>query len=225
MLDILLKQMELQDVDKHTGLNSSLCKNVCWLLKCMITTAWIGTTRARPNRNAPLRVQHHHILRILMTATVETRFHEQLDLAAIIPAEKVVSAVARAITLSESGRSVDDLPQPLQYIHQLLLELSKVDKPDVLYYMLQCLNMLILHGDACTKPQGTQGFFIWCQENLLIKHLWGLCNSEHSHICQTVVPLLLHCITLPAGSDVFWRVIQEAFHNRDWCARFTAVER
>lgn len=41
MLDILLKQMELQDVDKHTGLNSSLCKDVCWLLKCMITTTWI----------------------------------------------------------------------------------------------------------------------------------------------------------------------------------------
>lgn len=36
-----------------------------------------------------------------MTATVET-VSEQLDLAAIIPAEKVVSAVARAITLSES---------------------------------------------------------------------------------------------------------------------------
>jgi hypothetical protein len=42
MLDILLKQMELQDIDKHTGLNSSLCKDVCWLLKCMITAAWIG---------------------------------------------------------------------------------------------------------------------------------------------------------------------------------------
>lgn len=36
-----------------------------------------------------------------MTATVET-VSEQLDLAAIIPSEKVVSAVARAITLSES---------------------------------------------------------------------------------------------------------------------------
>lgn len=113
-----------------------------------------------------------------MTATVET-VSEQLDLAAIMPTEKVVSAVARAITLSESdvgkfltvfrddnscrhrnlgsataqvakpqvigendepiesdpgddfenfwhtsvGKfkfSVDDLPQPLQYIYQIL---------------------------------------------------------------------------------------------------------
>lgn len=55
--------------------------------------------------------------------------------------------------------------------------------------------------------------------------LWELCNAEHSHICQVGVPLLLHCITLPLGSDVFWRVVQEAFHDNDWRVRFTAVER
>lgn len=95
-----------------------------------------------------------------MTATVET-VSEQLDLAAIMPAEKVVSAVARAVTLSEAdvatatvqvskpnvvgendgpvepgpdddlsdfwhtsvGKfrfTIDELPQHLQYIHQLL---------------------------------------------------------------------------------------------------------
>ena len=36
-----------------------------------------------------------------MTATVET-VSEQLDLAAIIPSEKVVTAVARSITLSDA---------------------------------------------------------------------------------------------------------------------------
>lgn len=55
--------------------------------------------------------------------------------------------------------------------------------------------------------------------------LWELCNAEHSHICQFGVPLLLHCITLPLGSDVFWRVVQEDFHHVDWRVRFTAVER
>lgn len=39
------------------------------------------------------------------------------------------------------------------------------------------------------------------------------------------MPILLHCITLPAGSDVFWRIIQDDFHSNDWCIRFTAVER
>lgn len=36
-----------------------------------------------------------------MTATVET-VSEQLDLAAIMPTEKVMSAVARTVTLSET---------------------------------------------------------------------------------------------------------------------------
>lgn len=36
-----------------------------------------------------------------MTATVET-MAEQLDMAAIMPSEKVVSAVARSVTLSDA---------------------------------------------------------------------------------------------------------------------------
>lgn len=55
--------------------------------------------------------------------------------------------------------------------------------------------------------------------------LWNLCNAEHSHISSMSVPLLLHCITLPLGSDVFWRIVQEAFHDHDWRVRFSAVER
>lgn len=38
----------------------------------------------------------------IMTATVETVIPEQLDLAAIMPTERVVSAVARSITLSDA---------------------------------------------------------------------------------------------------------------------------
>lgn len=66
--------------------------------------------------------------------------------------------------------ALDTLPQPLQYIHKLLSELPTIEKPDMLYYMLQCLNILALHGDALAKAAKEQrGFFIWCQENLLIK--------------------------------------------------------
>lgn len=66
--------------------------------------------------------------------------------------------------------TLDTLPQPLQYIHQLLIELPNIEKPDILYFMLQCLNILALHGDALTDAaREHRGFFIWCQENLLIK--------------------------------------------------------
>lgn len=92
--------------------------------------------------------------------------------------------------------------------------------------MLQVINILCLNGDAFSKASKEhRGFFIWAQENILIKSLWNLCSAEHSHICQVTVPLLLHCITLPAGYDVFWKVIQESFHTPDWKVRFIAVER
>lgn len=49
-------------------------------------------------------------------------------------------------------------------------EIMTIDKPDILYYMLQCLNVMCLYGDAfSTAVKDHKGFFIWCQENLLIK--------------------------------------------------------
>lgn len=66
--------------------------------------------------------------------------------------------------------TLDTLPQPLQYIYQLLVELPNIEKPDILYFMLQCLNVLALNGDALSDAaRDHRGFFIWCQENLLIK--------------------------------------------------------
>ncbi|XP_031621809.1 protein unc-79 homolog isoform X2 [Contarinia nasturtii] len=393
MLDILLKQMELQDVEQHTGIHTQVCENVCRLLKCMVTAVGVGnhicamkvkqmsecafceasvmwhqlSTKLvqfiapenpvrppdppveeviedeKPSRKSPpdsdksrdrdvslsmaplpiplplgfgdmwrmpsilddpgkiiimagpvpiainpvqqpephsvggVLVHMPHVCSI-MTATVET-VAEQLDLAAIMPTEKVLpAAVARSVTLTETETAsatahvakpqlmtakaesetfdivdhnenadddsdidgddfwytsvgkfkitLDALPQSLQYIHQLLVELPNIEKPDILYFMLQCLNVLALHGDALSDAsRDHRGFFIWCQENLLIKSLWNLCNAEHSHIASVCVPLLLHCITLPLGSDVFWRIVQEEFHDHDWRIRFSAVER
>ncbi|XP_075145708.1 UNC-79 domain-containing protein isoform X6 [Haematobia irritans] len=414
MLDILLKQMELQDIEQHLGIHTSVCENVSRLLKCMVTAARVGLSshvcslkvaecayceasimwhqlstklvqfmaplnplrppdipieeiieEEKSSRKSPpesdkektrerdvslsmaplpiplgplggfsdlfkldpiisddgkiiimagpvpvavpqpephsvggvlvhmphvcskndnghsvdsIELRKVHATDEIMTATVET-VSEQLDLASILPPDR---AIARSITLSDadvgsanvsvtkasilggdngngstggacglengslSGEDEEDedgedfwhttvgkfkftldaLPQTLQYIHQLLTEIPTIKKPEILYYVLQCLNVMALHGDALTKAaREHRGFFIWCQENLLIKNLWELCNAEHSHICQVCVPLLLHCITLPLGSDVFWRVVQEAFHDTDWRVRFTAVER
>ncbi|XP_072766929.1 protein unc-79 homolog isoform X2 [Anoplolepis gracilipes] len=333
MLDILLKQMELQNMDKHTGINTWICRDACHLMKSIVASNWNNchvcdvsdtectycesrviwhqlclqlitymapenpayppdtivdeaaedqgrkspeTTKKSDSKpdvviNMPVPEMHSvggvlvHMPHI-MTATVET-VSEQLDLAAIMPTEKVMSAVARTVTLSETdvatatvsvakphligeddepvnlsleadlddfwhtsvGKfrfTIEELPEPLQYIHKLLKEIMTIDKPDILYYMLQCLNIMCLYGDAFnTAVKDHQGFFIWCQENLLIKNLWELLNAEHSHIAQVTVPLLLHCVTLPCGTDTFWRLVQEEFHNSDWRVRFVAVER
>ncbi|XP_069685618.1 protein unc-79 homolog isoform X4 [Periplaneta americana] len=336
MLDVLLRQMELQKIQKHNGVLTSLSEDVCQLLKCMVSASWVGAhtcaskndcifcessvmwhqlalqlteflapenpvnppdsrieeqageegghgrksppesekkSESKPDVVINMPIPEFHSVGVvlmhvphIMTATVET-VTEQLDLAPIIPAERVVAAVARAVTISDTdvgtakvkvdrptlvgendqpidpgpeddlddfwhtsaGKfrfAIDELPQHLQLIHELLKELPNVDEPDILYYMLQCLHILCLHGDALTKASKDHlGFLIWCQENLLIKNLWDMCNAEHSHICEVCVPLLLHCITLPSGSDVFWKVIQEEFHNTDWRVRFVAVER
>lgn len=42
MLDILLKQLDLQQVEMHTGIHTTVCENVCRLLKCMVTAARVG---------------------------------------------------------------------------------------------------------------------------------------------------------------------------------------
>lgn len=115
-----------------------------------------------------------------MTATVETVSDplSDLDLAAMLPSEKIVTAVARSVTLSDAdvaqatvqiakpsiigveqdstenlnlssddssdgdfwhtsvGKfkfSIEQLPQTLQFIHQLLSELPSIDKPEILY--------------------------------------------------------------------------------------------
>ena len=170
-----------------------------------------------------------------MTATVETVSDPlDLDLATMLPSEKIVTAVARSVTLSDADVAqatvqiakpsivgveqdsaenvnlssddssdgdfwhtsvgkfkfcIEQLPQTLQFIHQLLTELPSIDKPEILYEcelifgylevpiifkgfftVMRCLNTLVLHGDAFTKAaRDHRGFFIWCQENLLIK--------------------------------------------------------
>ncbi|XP_075984976.1 UNC-79 domain-containing protein isoform X3 [Anticarsia gemmatalis] len=117
---------------------------------------------------------------------------------------------------------IEELPQELQYIHQLLQELKSTSRPDVLYHLLQCLQVLVLNTDALPDHRG---FLIWCQENLLIDNLWNVCNASHSHICSVAVPVLLHCVTLAGGADVFCNLIRDQFHHHDYHVRFTAVER
>jgi hypothetical protein len=44
-------------------------------------------------------------------------------------------------------------------------ELKSTSRPDILYQLLQCLQVLVLNAQALADHRG---FLIWCQENLLI---------------------------------------------------------
>lgn len=39
---LLFPKMELQDVEQHMGISTTVCENVCRLLKCMVTAARVG---------------------------------------------------------------------------------------------------------------------------------------------------------------------------------------
>lgn len=122
--------------------------------------------------------------------------------------------------------ALDELPIHLQLIYVLLKEIPKYDDPDVLYHLLSCLKILALHAECLSKAaKEHRGFLIWCQENLLINNLWNQLQSEYSHVAQLSVQMLTHCITLPAGADTFWKVVEDDFHSEDWKVRFASVER
>ncbi|XP_076339617.1 UNC-79 domain-containing protein isoform X3 [Tachypleus tridentatus] len=201
----------------------------------------------------------------IMTAVVQ-ECEAELDTVAIMPTEQVVTAYARAVTLTEDDVAVakcnvtsatlvdendqtvlpqqdddhmfwhtsqgkfkftfDELPAQLQLLYFMLKELANFDDPDVLYHLLFCLKLLCLHAEVLNKAaQDHKGFLIWCQENLLVESIWKLLQTEFSHISQIAVPLLLHCVTLPSGADMFWKVVEDGFHSKSWRSRFAAVER
>ncbi|XP_054711004.1 protein unc-79 homolog [Uloborus diversus] len=122
--------------------------------------------------------------------------------------------------------AMEELPPQLQLFHVLLKDLSTFEDADVLYHILSCLKVMCLHSEVLNKAaHNHRDFLIWCQENTLVTNLWKLLQVEFSHIAQLVTGLLLHSITLPSGSHIFWKILEKDFHNEDWRTRYAAVEK
>lgn len=354
MIDTLIKQLELQEIPQHKGLEQAEAQKVMILLHDIIKAPWIGVHTCSESENdkedgpclfcemcavwyqlamviieyfcpvmeatmadiptdnqrileSPIHISHawkgeetkHNIEERLsgiktieekqnwnlsqqeeiskkhideegshfpiLTATVQECATE-LDTVAIMPTEQVVTAYARAVTLTEDdvarakctvvsatlvdendqtitnlkesddgfwhttqGKfkfTLEELPPQLQLIYVFLKELDNSKDADILYHILSCLKLMCLHSEVLNKAaHDHRGFLIWCQENLLIPNLWNLLQAEFSHISQLSVSLLLHCITLPCGTDMFWKVVEHDFHNDNWRAVFAAVEK
>ena len=198
----------------------------------------------------------------VFTAKMETV--TELDVAAILPSERVMRAVAKAVTLTETdvasakaqvaaqlaglevldgpseerhqfwitsaGKfrfSLDELPNHLQLMFGFLKELYHLVRPDTQRHLLRCVEVLCLHCEVLSKSACKEhpGFLFWVQENLTIAQLWNLLSSQTSHVAQTSVSIFLHCLTLPGGSDVFWKIMEAEFPSREWKTRLSAVER
>ncbi|KAI1290734.1 Protein unc-79 -like protein [Halotydeus destructor] len=260
MLDILVKQMELQEVKSHKGLATKEAQTVLILLHDILSAPWEGTHKCGelrldldPEAGSVqclfcelVAIWHQLALSLIefFSPMVEITMGD-LQADPIIPppkkngdtgddkpadqleAEKEPEA---GTVLSTAGGkytfTLEKLPIEMQLFFALLHEVEKYKDADILYHILGSLKIMCLNAEVLNKAASQQrGFLVYCQENLLLRNLWALLQAEFSQISQLCVPLLLHCITLPTGRDMFWRLVEENFHDHNWKARFTAVER
>uniref|UniRef100_A0A1I7VUI5 Protein unc-79-like protein n=1 Tax=Loa loa TaxID=7209 RepID=A0A1I7VUI5_LOALO len=122
--------------------------------------------------------------------------------------------------------ALSDLPSQLRLIHSILTNLEMEHEADAHYFMLTTVKFLCLHCESLLNARREhRGYLIWAQENLLIPKLWTLLRSDRSQLAELVIPLIMHCITLPSGEEMFWKVVNSQFIDQRWEERFSAVER
>nr|XP_040575380.1 protein unc-79 homolog [Lepeophtheirus salmonis] len=126
----------------------------------------------------------------------------------------------------EYSPEIEELEIPVKLLYNLLIHNVELKEPDMRFYLLDSVRLLTLHADVLTNIARKRKRFIrWCQESLLVGILWKILDSSQSQVAQVSVPILLHAITLPGGSDVFWKSVDDDFQDDDWRVRFAAVEK
>ncbi|XP_031427437.1 protein unc-79 homolog isoform X4 [Clupea harengus] len=119
-----------------------------------------------------------------------------------------------------------ELPVSLKLIYTILQDMAKFEEPDILYNMLNCLRILCLHGECLYMAKKDHPQFLsYVQEKMMIPSLWNMLKSEFCQLASLAVPQLLHALSLSYGADIFWRLVDANFNNKDWKIRFEAVER
>lgn len=56
----------------------------------------------------------------------------------------------------------------------------------------------------------------------LVPSLWSMLKSEFCQLASLAVPQLLHALSLSLGADIFWKLVDNSFNNKDWKIRFEA---
>ncbi|KAI5618876.1 protein unc-79-like, partial [Silurus asotus] len=127
---------------------------------------------------------------------------------------------------TEKKFSYQQLPASLRLIYTILQEMAKFEEPDILYNMLNCVRILCLHGECLYHARKDHPQFLaYIQEKMLIPSLWSMLKSEFCQLASLAVPQLLHALSMSHGADIFWKLVDNSFNNKDWKIRFEAVER
>ncbi|WAR19666.1 UNC79-like protein [Mya arenaria] len=81
-------------------------------------------------------------------------------------------------------------------------ELGSLKDTDALHSLLNSMKYLILHGECLNYSVNQYPDFL---------NLWIQLQAKSSHVALECVPLLLHCLTLPTGADMLWKIVEENF--------------
>ncbi|XP_033647940.1 protein unc-79 homolog [Asterias rubens] len=129
-------------------------------------------------------------------------------------------------TQKEARFKVEELPKSIQLLFMLLKDVPRHNDPEVLLNLFYCIKILCLNAECLRQAAKDHDAFLkYAQNHLLIPNFWNLLEGELSCVNEIMVPLALHSLALPHGSDVMWNLLQRDVDNGDWKARFKAVER
>ncbi|XP_052767692.1 protein unc-79 homolog [Mya arenaria] len=245
MLDLVLKQLELQDSPRHLGIYNDTSKELMSLLTSMLSCPWDGTHSCETDQetvNCPFcqNIALWHNLASQVMQQFSPRDPCKIPNKEIPKVEDLASSAATSKE-SSSGESTHggaamELPDisydtsqmtiHLQLFNVLLQELGSLKDTDALHSLLNSMKYLILHGECLNYSVNQYPDFLkFCLARKLIPNLWIQLQAKSSHVALECVPLLLHCLTLPTGADMLWKIVEENFSSDDWKERFAAVEK
>ncbi|XP_070180605.1 protein unc-79 homolog isoform X2 [Littorina saxatilis] len=244
MLDILLKQMELQESPRHLGIYNETSRQVMALLTHMIRKPWDGqhsceNETKKVNCMFCQNIALWHQLASQLMEHVCPRDPLKLPAKDLPRADEVKQQYQHTISESPTGGEtspsseekeqdfhVSTFPVYLQLYDALTQSLSEVTDTDALFALLSSLKMLILHGESLNYTINQyKDYITYALRKSFLPSLWKLLQTEHSHLATLVVPLLLHCMTLATGASVLWHLVENDFSHDDWKVRFGAVEK
>ncbi|XP_052267084.1 protein unc-79 homolog [Dreissena polymorpha] len=245
MLDLVLKQLELQDSPRHLGIYNETSKELMSLLTNMLSVPWDGIhscdeEQETVNCQFCVNITLWHQLACQVMKQFSPRDPCKIpskdlpkveELASSLPASKEASSgdsvqSGAAIEIPDVSYDTSTMPIHLQLFNALVQEFCSLKDTDALHSLVTSMKYLILHGECLNYSVNQYPEFLkFCLARKLIPNLWLQLQARSSHVACECVPLLLHCLTLPTGADMLWKIVEENFHSDDWKERFAAVEK
>ncbi|XP_053376174.1 protein unc-79 homolog isoform X2 [Mercenaria mercenaria] len=246
MLDLALKQLELQESPRHLGIYNETSKELMSLLTLMLSKHWDGThTCVEEKETVNCQFCQNIALWHQMASSVMQMFSPRdpckIPSKDIPRVEDLQGSVAASKDSSSSGETRDvcgsleipdvsydtsQMPVHLRLFNALVQEFTTLKDIDALHSLLLSMKYLILHGECLNYSVNQYPEFLkFCLARKLIPNLWHKLQAKHSQVAYECVPLLLHCLTLPTGADMLWKIVEENFSSDDWKERFAAVEK